>query len=51
LARPILEEFIAASGQLEVENHKINADRQNALANRALNQFPDPNCGSKLPGQ
>lgn len=51
LNAPILAKFLADTSRVEAENAKINRDRQGALLKRAENRFPDPNCGSKLPGQ
>lgn len=51
LAKPIISTFIADDSELDTENAKINTDRASALAYRAANPYPDPNCGNKLPGQ
>lgn len=51
LSTPIVAKFLADTAAVEADNARINKDRQAALARRAMNAFPDPNCGNKLPGQ
>lgn len=50
-AAPVIAQFMINSQQVESENAKINADRRQALAERATKQYPDPTCGDKLPGE
>lgn len=44
VAREVLTKFF-------VDINKIDKDRADALAQRAANPFPEPNCGLPVPGQ
>lgn len=51
LAKPIIDQFLTDSSQIESDNDKINTDRAAVLINRAAHPYPDPACGHKLPGE